>query len=64
MRKIIYRIVIYVLVLAVIAAITFAPNAGKTDPDIAYWIVGGILFGLLVVFILINEIVIKKSHQK
>ncbi len=63
-NRIFYRIVIYVLILGMIAAIAFAPNAGKEDPDIAYWIVGGVLTGLWLVFVIINEILVHRKLKK
>lgn len=63
-NRIAYRIVIYVIVLAIIASIAFAPNAGKEDPDIAYWIIGGILFAGWIAFVIVNEIMVYRKLKK
>lgn len=63
-NRIAYRIIIYILILGIIATIAFAPNAGKTDPDIVYWIVGGCLAGLWLVFVIINEIIVHRKLKK
>jgi len=65
MKKIIYRIIVYLIVLAAIFAFAFGANAGKSDPDMVYWIIGGVLLGLFLVFVAVNEIMIfRKSHIK
>ena len=66
MKKFVYRLIIYVLILGVIAAVTFAPNAGSSEPSLAYWIIGGVLLGAWLIFIVVNEIIIhrKKAKQK
>jgi 4-hydroxybenzoate polyprenyltransferase len=65
MKKIIYRFIIYLLAFALIAAFTFASNATSSEPNLAYWIIGGILLVLFLAFVIINEVVIyKKSHQE
>lgn len=64
MKKIIYRVIVYVVILAGIFALAFAPNAGKSNPDMAYWIIGGTLLGAFLVFVLVNEIIIyRKAHK-
>ncbi len=63
-NRIAYRIIIYILILGIIATIAFAPNAGKSDPDKVYWIVGGCLAGLWLVFVIINEIIVHRKLKK
>lgn len=63
-NRVVYRIIIYILILGIVAAVAFAPNAGKDDPDIAYWIVGGCLAGLWLVFVVVNEILVHKKLKK
>lgn len=65
MKKIVYRIVIYLLAFAMISAFTFAPNAISGEPNLAYWIIGGILLVLFLAFVIINEVIIyRKNHQE
>ena len=64
MKQLVYRLIIYVLILGVIAALAFAPNAGQAEPNIAYWIVGGVLLAGWIAFIIANEIVIRRKKSK
>jgi hypothetical protein len=65
MKKVIYRFVIYLIAFALIASFTFAPNATSGEPNLAYWIIGGILLVLFLAFVIINEVIIyRKNHQE
>jgi len=64
MKKVVYRIIIYVLILGIIAALAFAPNAGQSEPNIAYWIVGGVLLVGWMAFVIANEVVISRKKRK
>ncbi len=63
-NRVLYRIIIYIIILGIVAAVAFAPNAGKDDPDITYWIVGGCLAGLWLIFVIVNELLIYKKQKK
>ena len=64
MKKVVYRIIIYVLILGVIAALAFAPNAGQAEPNVAYWVIGGVLLVGWLAFVIANEVVIHKRKTK
>jgi xanthine/uracil permease len=64
-KKIAYRITIYIIILGLIAGISFVPNANASTASIAYYIIGGILLALFIGFVIFNEISIwKKSKDK
>lgn len=64
MKKVVYRFIVYFLVLAMIAVIAFAPSAGSGEPNLVYYIVGGVLLGLFIIFVIINEIMIARKKKK